>query len=73
MTFMKQMTFIKSDDNFKYSRYIHYMSLHKAEDVYQVTTLNKFINESVCTVICHLTCDPVTLLEKGVYFDRILP
>jgi len=45
MTFMKQMTFIKSDDNFKDSRHVHCLYLQKAEYVYQVTTPNEFINE----------------------------
>ena len=57
---MKQLTFIKSDDIFKDSRYVHCLYLQKAGCVYQVTTLNKFINKSVYTVICHLTCDPIS-------------
>jgi len=37
---------------FKDSRYVHCLYLQKAYHVYQVTTLNEFINESVYTVIC---------------------
>ena len=59
MAFMKQMTFIKLDNIFKDSMYVHYLYLQKEKHVYQVTTLTEFINESVYTVICHLTCDPV--------------
>ena len=40
-------------------RYIHCMYLQKAEHIYQVTTLNEFINESVYIVIFHLNYDPV--------------
>jgi len=72
MTFMKQLTFIKSDDIFKDSRYVHCLSPQKAEHVYQVTTLNEFINELVHVVICHLTCDPVSyhLLGVSLSFTR---
>jgi len=55
------MTFIKSGDIFfKDSRYIHFLYLQKAEHVYQVTTLNEFINESAYTTIYHLTFDPIS-------------
>jgi len=57
---MKQMTFIKSDDIFKDLRYVHCLYLQKADHVYQATTLNEFINESVYTTIYHLTYDPVS-------------
>jgi len=59
MTFMKQMAFIKSNDIFKNSRYIHYLYVQKAEHVYQVITLNEFIYELVSTVI-YLTYDSVS-------------
>ena len=59
MTFIKHMTFIKLDDIFKDSMYVHCLYLQKAEHVYEVTTLNGFLNESVYTVIFHLTCDPI--------------
>ena len=60
MTFMKHVTFIKSDDIFKDSRHVYRLYLQKVDHVYQVTTLNEFINESVYTAIYHLTCDPVS-------------
>ena len=66
MTFMKQMTFIKSDDIFKGSRYVHCLYLQKAEHVNQVTTLHEFINELAYTVICHLTCNPIGYHLYGI-------
>ena len=60
------MTFVKSDDIFKNSRYVHCPYLQKPYHIYQVTTLNEFINEVVYTVICHLTCDPVNYHLYGV-------
>jgi len=66
MTFMKQLTCIKSDAVFRDSRYVHCLYLQKAYHVYQVTTLNEFINASVYTVICHLTCDPISYHLKGI-------
>jgi len=61
MTFMKQLTSIKSDDTFfKGSRYVRCLYLQKADHIYQISTLKGFTNESVYTVICHLTGDPVS-------------
>ena len=66
MTFMKHLTCIKSDVIFKDLRYVHYLYLQKADRVYQITTLNEFINKSVYTVIWRLTCDPISYHLQGV-------
>jgi len=60
MTFMKRLSFIMPDDIVKESRYVNCLYLRIAEHVYQVKTVNEFINELVYTVICHLTRDPVS-------------
>ena len=50
----------------KEPRHVHCLHLQNAQHVYQATTLNEFINESVYTVICHLTCDPISYHLYGV-------
>ena len=45
---------------FKDSRYVRCLYLQKVDNIYQVTSLNEFINELVYTTIFYLTCDPLS-------------